>query len=119
MPQTRWGHEALSDSDKTPRKRKSSLPKLITQYYADLQDLAHQNVMYEMGTRPAFHTLLQGTGKEHGCRSGLRRRSGSDRSQMNAGKRFIHQSHESSRMNPQPHSLLFVSIRDPSWTACI
>jgi predicted helicase len=47
-------------------KRKSSLPKLIEKYYADLRDLAHQNVMYEMGTRPAFHALLQAVGKENG-----------------------------------------------------
>ena len=48
------------------RKRKSQLPKLIRQYYADLADLAHQNVMYEMGTRPAFHALLAGAGKQAG-----------------------------------------------------
>src|SRR5216110_2523398 len=46
-------------------QRKTSLPKLIEQYYADLKDLTHQNVMYEMGVRPAFHALLQATGKEH------------------------------------------------------
>ncbi len=50
----------------TPRRRKSALPKLIAQYYADLKDLSHQNVMYEMGTRPAFHALLQAAGKEQG-----------------------------------------------------
>lgn len=41
-----------------PRKRKPTLPTLIEKYYADLKDLAHQNVMYEMGVRPAFHALL-------------------------------------------------------------
>lgn len=49
-----------------PRKRKNTLPALITDYYAALKDLAHQNVMYEMGTRPAFHALLQAVGKEFG-----------------------------------------------------
>ena len=51
-----------------PRKRttKTSLPRLIEKYYADLGDLAHQNVMYEMGTRPAFHALLMAAGKEAG-----------------------------------------------------
>jgi hypothetical protein len=52
----------------TPRKRKTkpTLPKLIQKYYADLGDLAHQNVMYEMGTRPAFHALFAAAGKEAG-----------------------------------------------------
>jgi hypothetical protein len=36
------------------------------QYYADLAELSHQNVMYEMGTRPAFHALLMAAGREHG-----------------------------------------------------
>ena len=49
-----------------PRKRKTTLPKLIEKYYADLGDLAHQNVMYEMGTRPAFHAMLAAAGKEAG-----------------------------------------------------
>lgn len=48
------------------KKRKSALPGLIEKYYAHLADLAHQNVMYEMGTRPAFFALLQGAGKEAG-----------------------------------------------------
>jgi hypothetical protein len=56
----------LRDATKPPRKRKSSLPKLIQQYYDDLKDLAHQNVMFEMGLRTAFHALLQGAGKEQG-----------------------------------------------------
>jgi predicted helicase len=47
-------------------RRKSSLPKLIDKYYADLADLARQNVLFEMGTRPAFHALLAAAGKEHG-----------------------------------------------------
>src|SRR5207244_8982293 len=45
---------------------KSSLQKLIEKYYADLKDLAHQHVLYEMGTRPAFHALLAAAGREHG-----------------------------------------------------
>ena len=47
-------------------RRRNSLAKLIEKYYADLADLARQNVLFEMGTRPAFHALLQGVGKEHG-----------------------------------------------------
>ena len=50
----------------TRTSAKTKLPKLIEQYYADLKDLAHQNVMFEMGTRHAFHTLLAGAGKEPG-----------------------------------------------------
>ncbi len=50
----------------TARPRKSKLPKLIDKYYADLGELTHQNVMYEMGTRPAFHALLAAAGREHG-----------------------------------------------------
>jgi hypothetical protein len=40
------------DANPTPtpsRKKKSALPRLIETYYDDLKDLAHQNVMYEMG----------------------------------------------------------------------
>ena len=48
------------------RAGKSKLPKLIEKYYADLRDLERQHVMYEMGTRPAFHALLAGAGKERG-----------------------------------------------------
>ena len=58
--------DALSTPASTPRKRKTTLPRLIEKYYADLGDLAHQNVMYEMGTRPAFHALLAAAGKEAG-----------------------------------------------------
>src|SRR5688572_19159699 len=47
-------------------RRKTSLPKLIEKYYADLADLAHQNVLFEMGTRSAFFALLHAAGKEHG-----------------------------------------------------
>src|SRR5438445_680112 len=47
-------------------KRKPRLPTLIQKYYADVRDLEHQNVMYEMGMRPAFHALLQAAGKENG-----------------------------------------------------
>src|SRR5437870_6104211 len=47
-------------------RRKSSLPKLIEKYYADLADLARQNVLFEMGLRQPFHALLAAAGKEHG-----------------------------------------------------
>jgi hypothetical protein len=47
-------------------RRKSSLPKLIDKYYADLADLAKQNVFVEMGTRTAFFALLHAAGREHG-----------------------------------------------------
>lgn len=50
---------------KGPRKA-TPLAKLIEAYYAALADFAHQNVMYEMGTRPAFHTLLAAQGKAQG-----------------------------------------------------
>jgi predicted helicase len=56
----------LSTAVPTPRRRKTALPKLIEKYYADLLDLAQQNVMYEMGTRPAFFALLAAAGKENG-----------------------------------------------------
>ena len=49
-------------------RRRTSLAKLIDKYYADLADLARQNVLFEMGTSPAFHALLQAAGKEHGWR---------------------------------------------------
>jgi len=47
---------------RTPRRR-TSLPKLIEEYYADL---ARQKVLFEMGTRTAFFALLHAAGKEHG-----------------------------------------------------
>jgi hypothetical protein len=47
-------------------RRKTSLPKLIEKYYADLADVARQNVFVEMGTRTAFFALLHTAGKEHG-----------------------------------------------------
>jgi hypothetical protein len=52
---------------KSPRapKKPAKLAKLIEAYYADLKDLAHQNVMYEMGTRTAFHNLLASAAKPH------------------------------------------------------
>jgi predicted helicase len=49
-----------------PARRKNSLPKLIEKYYADLADLAKQNVLFEMGLRQPFHSLLAAAGKEHG-----------------------------------------------------
>jgi hypothetical protein len=48
------------------KKPRNPLLKLIEKYYADLQDLAHQNVLYEMGTRPAFHALLAAAAKTAG-----------------------------------------------------
>lgn len=54
----------MPNSGRSPRR--TSLPKLIEKYYADLADLAKQNVLFEMGTRPAFHALLAAAGKEHG-----------------------------------------------------
>lgn len=56
----------MSKSSGPLRKKQSSLPQLIADYYAALADLAHQNVMYEMGTRPAFHALMQAEGRRHG-----------------------------------------------------
>ena len=47
-------------------RRENSLPKLIEKYYADLVDLAGQNVFVEMVTRTAFFALLHAAGKEHG-----------------------------------------------------
>jgi predicted helicase len=49
-----------------PNRRKPTLPKLIEKYYADLADFARQNVLFEMGTRHAFHRLMADAGKEHG-----------------------------------------------------
>jgi hypothetical protein len=48
------------------KRRKTSLPKLIEKYYADLAGFARQNVLFEMGTRHAFHRLLADAGKEYG-----------------------------------------------------
>jgi hypothetical protein len=56
----------LSTLAATARKRKPALPelpKLIEKYYADLRDLAHQNVMFETGMRHAFHALLASSGR--------------------------------------------------------
>ncbi len=47
-------------------KQNNSLLKLIDKYYADLADLARQHVMFEMGTRHAFHRLMADAGKPHG-----------------------------------------------------
>ena len=46
-------------------RQRNSLPKLIDKYYADLADLARQNVFVEMGTRTAFFVLLHAAGREH------------------------------------------------------
>jgi hypothetical protein len=55
----------MPNPGRSPR-RKTSLPKLIEKYYADLADLARQNVLFEMGLRQPFHSLLAAAGKEHG-----------------------------------------------------
>ena len=47
-------------------KQQKALLKLIDKYYADLADFARQHVMFEMGTRHAFHRLLADAGKPHG-----------------------------------------------------
>jgi hypothetical protein len=47
-------------------QRKTSLPKLIEKCYADLADLARQNVLFEMGTSHAFHRLMADAGKPYG-----------------------------------------------------
>src|SRR5205085_11231897 len=60
-----FGFAAMPNPARTPR-RKTSLPKLIEKYYADLADLARQNVLFEMGLRQPFHALLAAAGKEHG-----------------------------------------------------
>lgn len=46
--------------------QKKSLRKLIDQYHADLADLARQQVMFESGTRYAFHRLMADARKAHG-----------------------------------------------------
>ncbi len=48
------------------RAHRSKLPKLIQAYYAHLEEFAIQQVSFEMGTRPAFQTLLTEAGREHG-----------------------------------------------------
>ena len=58
------GNPATEKTKAVRSKSKSKLPKLIDQYYADLAELAHQSVMYESGTRTAFHNLLAGAGRE-------------------------------------------------------
>ncbi|MFN0020861.1 MAG: hypothetical protein ACKVP0_21590, partial [Pirellulaceae bacterium] len=47
------------------KKSKNSLPKLIEKYYADLAEFTRQNVLFEMGTRHAFHRLMADAGKEY------------------------------------------------------
>jgi len=54
----------MAKTGRTNRQR-DSLPKLIEKYYADLADLARQNVFVEMGTRTAFFALLHAAGREH------------------------------------------------------
>ncbi|NLY00494.1 MAG: hypothetical protein GXY83_30735 [Rhodopirellula sp.] len=52
---------------KSPKTKSApKLRKLIEKYYADLRDLEHQHVLYEMGTRPAFHALLAPAAKPYG-----------------------------------------------------
>jgi predicted helicase len=57
---------ATQQPDSRGSRKPRSLSQLIADYYAALKDLAHQNVLYEMGVRPAFHFLLQTEGKKHG-----------------------------------------------------
>ena len=47
-------------------KQKKSLLKLIDKYCADLDELTRQQVMFESGTRYAFHRLMADAGKPHG-----------------------------------------------------
>ncbi|MDZ4817434.1 MAG: type ISP restriction/modification enzyme [Planctomycetota bacterium] len=47
-------------------KQSKQLSKLIEKYYADLAEFEHQRVMFEMGTRHAFHRLMADAGKPHG-----------------------------------------------------
>jgi len=49
-----------------PGKQNKSLLKLIDKYYADLAEFARQHVLFEMGTRHAFHRLMADAGKSHG-----------------------------------------------------
>ena len=52
--QSSMGPPATPETAKPSRtKSKSRLPNLVQQYYAELTELAHQNVMYEMGTLTA------------------------------------------------------------------
>lgn len=46
-------------------KQNKSLLRLIDKYYTDLADFARQHVMFEMGTRHAFHRLMADAGKPH------------------------------------------------------
>lgn len=55
----------MAEPSKTAKQKKAVL-KLIERYYADLADLARQHVMFEMGTRYAFHRLMADAGKPHG-----------------------------------------------------
>lgn len=47
-------------------KQKKALLKLIDKYYGDLADFARQHVLFEGGTRHAFHRLMADAGKPHG-----------------------------------------------------
>lgn len=47
-------------------KQDRKLLKLIDKYYADLADFALQHVLFEMGTRHAFHRLMADAGKPYG-----------------------------------------------------
>ena len=48
-----------------PARRNTALLKLIDKYYADLAVFARQHILFEMGTRHAFHRLLADAGKPH------------------------------------------------------
>src|SRR5579862_1387606 len=47
-------------------KQKKALLKLIDKYYSELADFARQHVLFEGGTRHAFHRLMADAGKPHG-----------------------------------------------------
>jgi hypothetical protein len=51
---------------KTRSPRRKPLPKLIDEYYAHLAEFTHQNVLFEIGTRHAFHRLMADAGKDYG-----------------------------------------------------
>src|SRR5688572_19275597 len=46
-------------------QQSKTLLKLIDKYYSDLADFARQHVLFEMGTRYAFHHLMADAGEPH------------------------------------------------------
>ena len=57
---------SVAETKTAPSKQKTRVPKFIEKYYADLKELAYQNVMHELGIRAPIHALLLAAGKEHG-----------------------------------------------------